>query len=221
MAFDLLTRFRRHAPTHDVRGHQHVQRPPPMVARAHGRRPAPVAQARPQVRRGHHRDQHQPAPAAIPRAPPPMRKGPVMRAPAPMRKGPAMRTPSRPHPPQRVGPGGKLMNCLHIHFHPNQKRDLALPPLRSSKHTSQHPPPFPPPRGAIRAPPRHVHWAPAQAPLPSQPYPYPSHSSSRTPSYAPSHARTQHYQSPPPIPRYQPPQQPRSSRDLVVSHRRK
>lgn len=218
MTFDLFSRFRRPVPTRDARGHQHVQRPPPMITRIHGKRPAPVPQARPQVRRGHHRDQHQPALALVPRAPPPTRKGPVVRAPAPSRKGSVMRAPARPHPPQRSG--SKLMNCLHIHFHPNHKRDLALPPPRSSKHSSsQHAPPFPPPRGAIKSPPRHVHWAPAQAPLPSQPYPYPSHASSRTSSHATSYARTQHYQPPPSIPRYQPP--PQASRDLVLLPRRR
>ncbi|KAF8449116.1 hypothetical protein L210DRAFT_2647080 [Boletus edulis BED1] len=216
MTFDLLSRFRRPLPTRDARGPQHVQRPPPMVARVHGKRPAHVPQVRPQARRVH----QQPTPAMAPRALVPARKGPVARPPPPSRRGPTMRPPARPLPPQRAS--SKLMNCLHFNFHPSQKRDLALPPLRSSKHMSgQHAPPFPPPRGAIRAPPRHVHWAPAQAPLPPQPYPYPSHASSRTSSSrTPSHARTQHYPSPPAIPRYQAPSQ--TSRGMVlVPHRRR
>lgn len=208
MTFDFLSRFRKPVPTYDPRGHHHVQRPSPAMTRVHAKRP-PIVQARPQVRRGHHPH----APVALPRAPAPPRKGSVMRGPVPAR---VMRQPARPYPPQR---GSKLMNYFNVHFHPSQKRDLALPPLRSSKHmSSQQAPPFPPPRGSFKPPSRRVHWAPAQATPPPQPYPYPSHSSSRTSS---SHTRVQHYQSAPHIPRYQPPQRPHQVRDLVVSHRRR
>ncbi|KAN0088563.1 hypothetical protein V8E55_005620 [Tylopilus felleus] len=223
MTFDLLSRFRKPVPARDARAH-HVHRPPPMMARVHGRRAAPVPQVRPVVRRGH----HQLAPAMVPRplvparkpvarAPAPSRKVPVMGFPPPSRKGPVMRGAAvRPHPPQRAS--SKLLDCLHLHFHP-QKRDLAFPPPRSSKHAGSHQaPPFPPPRGMFKSPPRHVHWAPAQAPVPSQPYPYPSYpypSSRTTSSRTPSHTRTQ-YSSPPSVPRYQPPQ------SLVhVPHRRR
>ncbi|KAG9312903.1 hypothetical protein JVU11DRAFT_6336 [Chiua virens] len=181
MAFDLLSRFRRPGPApRDARQHP-PPRPSPVVARLHTKRPAPVPQVRPQDRRGYHRS----LPAPV-----------VPRAPAPTRKVPAMRAPARP-PPYR-GPLRPLQ-CLHIHFHPSKKREAPpFPPphakfsksskfLKPSKPspkaiTSQQVPPYPPPRGATKPPPRHVHWAPAQAPLPPQPYPYPSHTSSRTSS---------------------------------------
>ncbi|KAG8220869.1 hypothetical protein J3R82DRAFT_2364 [Butyriboletus roseoflavus] len=179
-----------------------------MITRVHVKRPA-VPQVITQVRRGHHRDHHQSSLVPVPRPPAPGRKGPVVRAPA--------RLHARPHPPQRGS--SKLMQCLHIHFHPSQKRDLGLPPPRSSKHmSSQQVPPFPPPRGAIKPPRRHVHWAPAQAPLPYQPYPYPSNTSSGS-SHARSHARSAQYQVPMTIPRYQPPRQSRGPQHLPPKRR--
>lgn len=170
MTFDWFSRFRK---TRDARGPL-PQRPPIMVARPHGKRGAPMPQARPQVRRPPHHP-----PVLVPRPAAPSRK-------------PLMRPPARPAPPRDP------LQCLHLHFHPNHKRDLALPPLRPSKGVgSPRAPPLPPPRGGMRAP-RHVHWAPAQAPLPNKPYPYPSQASSV------SQPRPRGYQSPP-MPRYQPP----------------
>ncbi|KAH0836583.1 hypothetical protein J3R83DRAFT_8283 [Lanmaoa asiatica] len=177
-----------------------------MITRVHAKRPPPAPQAISQVRRLHH-----PSSAPVPRPP------------APMRKGPVARPPPRPYPPPRGS--SKLLQCLHIHFHPSQKRDAARLPPRSSKHigskyiSSQQVPPFPPPRGAVRPPRRHVHWAPAQAPLPHQPYPYPSHASSSTTSRATSHSRAMHYPLPMAIPRYQPPRS--GSGSTQPPHRRK
>lgn len=215
MTFDWLSRFRRPGPARDPRAQHHPQRPPMMIARVHGKRPAPA----PQVRRGHQMPVAVPRPA-MPRKGPvarplvPSRKGPIARPLVPSRKIPVARPPSRgaarPHPSQ-LDP----LQCLHLHFHPSQKRDLALPPPRHLKHMNgQQAPPFPPPRGVPKAPSRHVHWAPAQAPLPTAPYPYPSQASSHTLSLP----RSRQYPSPPQIPRYQPPS---SSRGTVPLPRRR